>query len=258
MIYLLSLAELYATAVLTGTNEIFGLDLASEVPTAASDRQALYEQGEQQLIQKGLMIELSAGQVQMQQDFLRAIRTVMQPRFVLVSVLTLPERGRSLRNHYLLERSIVELLPMADDRYQLRVLAGVSAIAAGLAESVGAGVDSAPELEAMMPTAVFVECLRSAADANPSRAQQLMAGSQMSAEVRKPFQDSLLNTKRILTSLMLDAQQAKPGGRELACLVGAGHLWLGLAENAEQIRVQTLTRAQLEEIYALAIGAFTS
>jgi len=104
----LSRAEFFTLMALARSEGVIGLDPEQLLPAEPAQRQALYNQGEASLAQRGLLRASSLQEVALEETLLRLVRTITQPTFAAVSVKTVPEAGRFLFLHYAREGRWVE------------------------------------------------------------------------------------------------------------------------------------------------------
>ncbi len=104
----LSRAEFFTLMALARAEGVIGLDPEQLLPAEPAQRQALYNQGEASLAQRGLLRATSLQEVALEETLLRLVTTITQPTFAAVSVKTVPEVGRFLFLHYASEGRWVE------------------------------------------------------------------------------------------------------------------------------------------------------
>jgi hypothetical protein len=94
--------------VLARAEGVVGLDPDEILPEEPAKRQALYTQGENRLIARGLLGVNSAGEAELEQNLLNMVASITRPTHAIVSIKTLPQVGRQLFLHYGVNGAYVE------------------------------------------------------------------------------------------------------------------------------------------------------
>ena len=254
MSYTLNLAELFACAVLTRTRFIHGMDLEAEIPKDVAERQRLYERGEKLLMERGLLRDIKPGVAQLEQRFLSAVRCLMAPDYLLLSLLNDPMKGQAVLVHcFDVSGTVVEFNRNPGNGFRLMPLAQLGLASERIAEQFGPGADSQPELAGDLPMAELGQMLASVQARDVASAlKRLRQGHPESAFVDQ-FAETLGAVQRHGTvSRMIGKDPSGRNTKDIVIVQGRDLCWAGMPNGPETCRLATVNRRQLIEILNLA------
>lgn len=134
MAIVLDRAEFFTLASLFRADEIIGLDAESLVPSQATEQQALYDRGREQLRERELLRFNDRQEVELEQGLRELMATVVFPENALLVVRVVPELGRQLFLYYERGHVFVEQTLPDERSHRLALVGGHDALVARLLE----------------------------------------------------------------------------------------------------------------------------